>query len=994
MKKNILPMRLSGISTMFRNFLSVKQVIAIFVLGFGIQASIVAQPTFSLKNAEGSYRNGEAFCAKVYIDDFTDIRAFKFAITWDTTIMQLESVGGFNLEMLDSTDFDLSQIREGVIRVDWEEPSGSGLTINTRSIDDNYSIFELCFRTSQECGGEAFLNVNGASAVVFRTGVNMNIGIFDDNVDALIAVEGLPVTLLIGEEIANPEEVVCVPVFVESFNSVQGTQFTIRWDASMLQFVSLEPNPEFPFLSSGSFSTLSSGNGFITVTIFDNSGSPAGITVPDGTRMFDVCFLTPSEGGKIVDIFFTSNPTPIEIATVREGARACKQLKDGRIIIQEEVGAVTIKSSSAAVKPGNSTCIDVTVKDFFAVNALKLSMGWSADTIRFDSVTNFGLRGLDITNFNLTNTASGILTLDWEDEIGVLLQDDTRIFSICYTAIGPVGSSSKVAFTEFPTAPFVTTTLTGEQNAGLNTRNGIITILPPQSLNLSITNATASPGERFCVDILAENFTDIVNLQYSMGWETTLIEFESVTEIGLDGMSVGNFDLTNTTNGLLTVDWSSLTAAGETLTDGAVVYSLCFIVKPEAQLGLCNTIFFSDIPDPIKAITKDSNGNSIEVTDQGNDICIFDPDGFTVKVQDVAAVNPQETICIPIEVTNFGLLNKVQFSLNWNPSVLNFVSVNPTGNLAGLDASDFTLSLSNLGIISVSWNAASTEGITLENGTAIFELCLKAVGDRLSCTKIDISSAPLPFVVNSSLTAQQNLSLNPLHGEVCIADALAIDGIFIVQPSCEDSSNGSIEVIVSGGNPNYNYSWNNNSLNSISTNLSTGTYTVTITDQSGLRLVDTIQLTAANPSPVAMAGPDRNLSCGANTISLTSLQSSAGQDIRYAWMAINGGGTIVGSSTSQTIIVRGAGNYELTVSNSVTGCSATDTVMVTSTEDPEVNAGDDETFTCNTSTITLDGTGTEESIDLTYQWSALDGGVLVSDTTTLRPIISAPGTYV
>lgn len=978
---------------MFRNFLTVKQIIAIFALGVGIQASIVAQPTFSLKNAEGSYQNGEAFCAKMFIDDFTDITSFQFAITWDTTIMQLESVGSFNLEMLDSTDFDLSQIRQGVIRVDWEEPSGSGLTINTRSIDDNFSIFELCFRTSQECGGEGLLNINGASAVVFRTGVNTNIGIFDENVDALITVEGQPITLLVGEAMANPEEVVCVPIFVESFTNIQGTQFTVRWDTSMIQFVSLEPNPEFPFLSSGSFSTVSSGKGFVTVTIFDNSGSSSGINVPDGTKMFDICFLTDSEGGKIADIVFSSDPTPIEVATIRDGARACKQLKNGRIVIKEEVGAVTIKSSSAAVKPGASTCIDVTVKDFFAVNALKLSIGWSADTIRFDSITNFGLRGLDIGDFNLTNTASGILTLDWTDEIGVLLQDDTRLFSICYTAIGPVGSSSKVAFTEFPTAPFVKTTLTGEQDAGLNTRNGIITILPPQSLNLSITNATASPGERFCVDILAENFTDIVNLQYSMGWETTLIEFESVTAIGLNGMSVGNFDLTNAANGLLTVDWSSLTAAGETLVDGAVVYSLCFIVKPEAQLGLCNTIFFSDIPNPIKAITKDSNGNSIEVTDQGNDICIFDPDGFTVKVQDVAAVNPQETICIPIEVTNFGLLNKIQFSLNWNPSVLNFVSVNPTGNLPGLDADDFTLSLSNLGIISVTWNAASTEGVTLDNGTAIFELCLQAVGDRLSCTKIDISSAPLPFVVNSSLTADQNLSLNPLHGEVCIADALAIDGVFIVQPSCDDSSDGSIEVIVSGGNPNYNYSWSNGSLNSISTNLAAGTYTIIITDPSGLRLTDTIELTAANPSPVAMAGPDRNLSCGANTISLTSLQSSAGQDIRYDWMAMDGG-NIVGSSTSQTIIVRGAGNYELTVSNSVTGCSATDTVMVTSTEDPEVNAGDDENFTCNTSTITLDGTGTEESADLTYQWAALDGGSIVSDSTTLRPIISAPGTYV
>ena len=970
--------------------MSIKKLIAILIIGFGIQASIIAQPTFSVKNAARSYQNGESFCAKMFIDDFTDITSFDFAITWDAGIFTLDTIKGFNLEGLDIADFDFSQADEGIVRVSWGEPSGNGLTINTRNIDDNFSIFELCFVTSEECGGQTSLDINSASARVFRTGVNTNIGLFDE--DASISVTGLPVRIVIGEEMANPEEVICVPIFVENFSGVNATQFTVRWDTSLLQFVSLEPNQDFPFLSSGSFSTIRSSDGFITVSIFDNSGTQTGIILPDGTLMFDLCLLVVSEGGDVADIIFSSNPTPIEVSTVQAGAGACKQLGSGRVLIKEEVGAVTIKSSSAAVKPGESVCVDITVKDFFAVNDLKLSIGWSADTIRFDSITNLNLRGLELSNFNLANTASGILTLDWQDALGVLLMDDTRIFSICYTAIGPVGSSSKVAFTEFPVAPFVKTTVTGEQNAGLNTRSGLISILPPQSLNLSITNATASPGERFCVDILAENFTDIVNLEYSMGWETTLIEFESVTSIGLQGMSVANFNLDNAANGLLTVDWNSLTAAGESLVDGTVVYSLCFRVKQDAQLGLCNTIFFSDIPAPIKAITKDSNGNSIEVTDQGNDICIFDPDGFTVKVQDVASVKPDSIICIPVEVTNFGVLTKVQFSLNWNPSVLNFVSVNPTGNLAGLDINDFTLSLSNLGIISFTWNSPNPQGVTLTNGTAIFELCLKAVGDRLSCTKVDISSAPLPFVVNSALTGGDNLSLNPLHGEICIADALAIDAVFTNQPTCSDAQDGSIEIIVSGGNSTYNYSWSNGPLNAVSTNLGVGTYLVTVTDGTGLSLVDTFELTAANPSPIAKAGPDRNLSCGANTISLTAIGSSAGADISYQWRASDGG--IVIGATTQTTIARGAGVYILSVTNTVTGCAASDTVLVRSSEVPDVNAGDDEKFDCKTQNLKLDGTGTEESSDLTYRWSVLNTGSIISDSTTLTPTVGGPGTYI
>lgn len=121
--------------------------------------------------------------------------------------------------------------------------------------------------------------------------------------------------------------------------------------------------------------------------------------------------------------------------------------------------------------------------------------------------------------FNLSNIISGILTLNWSDTTGVLLQNDTRIFSLCFTAVGPVGSFTPIAFTNEPLNVFVKTTLGGNQDAGLNTRNGTVSILPPESLNLQISNATVSPSESFCVDVLVDNFTEIVSLDYSMGWE-------------------------------------------------------------------------------------------------------------------------------------------------------------------------------------------------------------------------------------------------------------------------------------------------------------------------------------------------------------------------------------------------------------------------------------------------------------------------------------------
>ncbi|NJK83103.1 MAG: hypothetical protein HC912_04070 [Saprospiraceae bacterium] len=126
-------------------------------------------------------------------------------------------------------------------------------------------------------------------------------------------------------------------------------------------------------------------------------------------------------------------------------------------------------------------------------------------------------------------------------------------------------------------------------------------------------------------------------------------------------------------------------------------------------------------------------------------------------------VSQDSLVCIPIEVRNFNDLTTVQFSLNWNPSIFKFEGINPTGNLAGLTAGSFDLSLSDIGVLGINWQ--DTTGVTLPDGTAILELCLRAVGNREACTRIDISSSPNAFLVQSTQTGDRNLSLNPLHGE-------------------------------------------------------------------------------------------------------------------------------------------------------------------------------------------------------------------------------------
>lgn len=967
-----------------------KKLLAVLVAIAGLHISILAQPTFSIASGSGAYENGEEICLDVIIDDFTDISFFTYAVTWDPAILELTDVRGFNLEQLTEDNFDLTSTENGVLVVNWEDATAEGVTVNTRSLEDNFSIYQLCFRTTDQCGGATKVDINLASSDVRRVNVNGSIGMFDQDAD--IVVGGQPITIVAGEVQANPEEIVCVPVTALNFNNATSVQFTIRWDTAVATFSGVEFNSDFPFLSLANFNTRRTDEGLIMISWADVVGS--GVTVDDDTKYFDLCFAVASEGGVSTPLEFISNPTPIEITSSTDGAETCNTLTDGRIFVNEEPGAVTIKSASETVKPGDTVCVDVTVSDFFAVTEMKLSIGWDASILRFESIEDISLRSLDESDFNLDNFFSGIITLDWSDETGVLLEDDTKIFSLCFTAIGPVGSSTQVAFTDAPQPPFVRTTIAGDQNAGLNTRSGTVSILPPESLNLNATNATVSPGEEFCVDVQVENFAELVSLDYSMGWETTLIEFVSVTNFGVPGLDESDFDLANAENGLLTVDWASETFAGETLEDGAVLYSICFRVKETAQLGLCNAIFFSDIPAPISAVTVNSNGNSIEVTDQGNDICIFDEGGLTISMLDPIQVSPDSSICIPIDVSNFNDLTTLQFSMNWNPSVFEFVGINPTGDLAGLALSNFELTLSDIGVIGMTWNSDDVNGVTIADGTTIFELCLKAVGERLSCTQIDISSTPSAFEVRSSLTGDENLSLNPLNGEACILDALFLEGAFPLQPSCPDSENGAIELLVSGGDSNYSYSWSNGSFDPIITNLAAGTYYFTVTDGLGLAVQDSVVLEARSASPIANA-QDANLSCGASLAQISGLGSTVGQNIVYDWAVIDGDISLQSDGViNPLVLVSTSGTMTLTVTNDSTTCSAIDTVQITKSDDPVVNAGIDQSITCETEIVTLDATsGTETGDQLSYNWITEDG-LIEGDSTSLIITVSEPGLYI
>jgi hypothetical protein len=149
------------------------------------------------------------------------------------------------------------------------------------------------------------------------------------------------------------------------------------------------------------------------------------------------------------------------------------------------------------------------------------------------------------------------------------------------------------------------------------------------------------------------------------------------------------------------------------------------------------------------------------------------------------------------------------------------------------------------------------------------------------------------------------------------------------------------------------YSWDNSIINGIGIiPTANSTYTVTGTNTAtGCANTDQVVVTV-NPLPIVNSGNDQTI-CAGTSVTL----SGTGADT-YSWNngVSNGIGFIPTANSTYTVIG----------TNTATGCTNTDQVVVTVNALPTVNAGNDQTICAGTS-VSLSGTGAD-----TYSW---DNGV-------------------
>jgi gliding motility-associated-like protein len=142
---------------------------------------------------------------------------------------------------------------------------------------------------------------------------------------------------------------------------------------------------------------------------------------------------------------------------------------------------------------------------------------------------------------------------------------------------------------------------------------------------------------------------------------------------------------------------------------------------------------------------------------------------------------------------------------------------------------------------------------------------------------------------------------------------------------------------------------------------------------------------------VNIAGP-LTLTCLVLQTNIDATNSSTGVNFEYLWSTPNG--NILSGSNTLNLLVNEPGQYNITITNNINGCTQEGSITVEENITPPIaDAGPTpEELDCNTEAVSLNGENSSAGSSFSYSWTSADGNIL-SGNNSLTPTVNAGGTY-
>jgi subtilisin-like proprotein convertase family protein len=251
-------------------------------------------------------------------------------------------------------------------------------------------------------------------------------------------------------------------------------------------------------------------------------------------------------------------------------------------------------------------------------------------------------------------------------------------------------------------------------------------------------------------------------------------------------------------------------------------------------------------------------------------------------------------------------------------------------DISGLAANTYTCIISDINGCSVS----KSETVGSLGNLAVSNIIITDESCNNNSGKIDITvtggSAPYSFAWSNGQSSEDIVFLNSgtytciiSEGNGCSKTVSAtvannsgtLTASAVTSNTTCGKANGSINLTVSGGTPNYFYSWSNGKSTQDISNLTGGNYTCTISDQGGCVLVVSSAVSSSTLFSVAdtiLVDPSCG-SCSDGAIDIT-VSANAAPPVSYSWST---------GSTNEDISNLSAGSYTVTITDG-SGCKVTE----------------------------------------------------------------------
>ena len=195
----------------------------------------------------------------------------------------------------------------------------------------------------------------------------------------------------------------------------------------------------------------------------------------------------------------------------------------------------------------------------------------------------------------------------------------------------------------------------------------------------------------------------------------------------------------------------------------------------------------------------------------------------------------------------------------------------------------------------------------------------------------------------------------------------------VMDATCYDAANGSVDLTVSGGTAPYTYLWSNGATSQDLVALLAGTYSVTVTDANGC--TTTCGGTVGRPTQLLASALATGARCAGGTGSVALMASGGNAPFTYLWS--NG-------ATTQNLSDVSAGTYSVTVTDA-SGCTAMASATVGSPAQMRATATATAASCAGGATGSVALSVSGGTAPFTYLWS--------NGATTQNLMGVAPGTY-